>query len=157
MPIWQFSIILFSFLYIFEFSEKKDIFKVINSRTYHVTVPPALITFLLIFTLMTMCDSEPFFVFLVSLSFIINFSALTFSWFHRAVSSRTALLSYSHTVLSLFNISGISASSSGRPTQTLVRAFGPRLCIAMVDGGGGCVPLIVIVCDIFLTPAIVPP
>lgn len=93
---------------------------------------------------------------LLSLCFVVN-SVQWIIYFHRAVSSTTALLSYSHTVLSRFIINGISTSSSERPPHILARGLGPRLCIAIVEGGGGCVPLIVIVCDIFLTPAIVPP
>lgn len=60
-------------------------------------------------------------------------------------------------------MSGISASSSGRPMHSrcccCCRVFGPKLCIASnwFGGGGGCDPLIVMVCDMFLTPAIVPP
>lgn len=83
---------------------------------------------------------------------------------HRAVSP-TLCVSYSHTVLSRFIISGVStvASSStiltAPPMQCLVgREF--KWCIAIWDGGGGgdvvCIPLIW-TWGMCRTPAIVPP
>lgn len=86
---------------------------------------------------------------------------IIFRKFYRAVSSFpiTALLSYSHTVLSRFDINGISESSSSRPIWHLCRA-GPSVCMAInwFEFGFDCgAPLIVIVCDTLRTPAMVPP